>query len=58
MDDFVIVDSEKDKLRFLIKYVRKFLEKDLGLKLQEKKIYLLPTYNEVYFFGCFIKPKS
>jgi len=56
VDDFVIVHKDEKYLKMLIPEIRKFLEKNLELKLHPNKIYLQKACHGVEFLGSFIKP--
>lgn len=56
VDDFVIIDTDKEKLLSAIPRIRDFLTKKLHLTLHPKKIYLQEIRKWVLFLGSFIKP--
>jgi hypothetical protein len=56
VDDFVIVNPDKQYLKSLIHELSKFLLNRLGLTLHPKKIYLQHYSKGVQFLGTVIKP--
>lgn len=56
VDDFVIVDDDKEELKTCILKIDGFLKKNLGLELHPQKIKLQKTLNGVDFLGYFLKP--
>lgn len=56
VDDFVIVDENREYLASLILPIMAFLQERLGLTLHPKKIRLQPTRRGVDFLGYFVKP--
>ena len=56
VDDFVIVDNNKEKLKKSIPIIKEYLIKHLELKLHPKKIYLQSFNKGVDFLGVVIKP--
>ncbi|NCU32648.1 MAG: reverse transcriptase [Candidatus Moranbacteria bacterium] len=55
VDDFVIIDSDVDKLRALPDKVDKFLREKLKLKLRPKKTIIRPIKSGIEFLGYFVK---
>jgi retron-type reverse transcriptase len=56
VDDFIIVDKTKAKLKVLVGKIRRFLKKELMLTLHPHKVYLQPVKHGVGFLGAKIKP--
>ncbi len=56
VDDFVIFDADKEKLRSYIQPIATFLKEKLNLSLNGKKIILRPAAQGLDFLGYFIKP--
>jgi hypothetical protein len=56
VDDFSIVHSDKDYLKWLILKINNYLKENLKLTLHPKKIYLQHYTKWVMFLGAFIKP--
>jgi hypothetical protein len=56
VDDFFIIDDDKNTLKNSIEKIQKFLLQNLNLILHPKKIYLQYFKNGVAFLGVFVKP--
>lgn len=56
VDDFIIVDKDKEKLKKAILDINKYLKENLYLKLHPKKIYLQNFSHGVDFLGAVIRP--
>ncbi len=56
VDDFFIVHRDKEYLKSLIPRLRKYLQRNSGLVLHPKKIYLQPVRNGVAYLGAIVKP--
>ncbi len=56
VDDFVILNQDKEKLLETIPKIRDFLKEKLKLTLHPKKIYLQEIKKWVLFLGSYIKP--
>ena len=56
VDDFVIMDEDKDKLNLYIKQIGNFLIVTLNLHIHPRKMYLQPASHGIDFLGYFIKP--
>jgi RNA-directed DNA polymerase len=56
VDDFVIINGNKEKLRSMVPIVNEYLQFHLKLVLHPKKIILQPIKHGVDFLGYFIKP--
>lgn len=56
VDDFIIIDENKDKLSSLIPVITEFLSRELSLTLHPKKIYLQHYSKGVKFLGAVVKP--
>lgn len=56
VDDFFIVDSDRQWLRNKIPMIRDFLADNLGLELHEGKVRIYDAMRGVDFLGAFIKP--
>ncbi|MCF7811986.1 RNA-directed DNA polymerase [Candidatus Gracilibacteria bacterium] len=56
VDDFVILDNDKEFLKFLIPKIKTFLHENTRLILHPKKIHLQPCKNGIPFLGAIIKP--
>lgn len=56
VDDFYIVDTDKDRLKAAIPEISAYLESRLRIQLHPKKIYLQPYGNGVLFTGGYVKP--
>lgn len=51
MDDFLILDCDKKKLREMKEEIKKFVENKLGLKLHPKKATVSPINSGIDFLG-------
>lgn len=51
MDDFLILDANKKKLREMKEEIKKFVENKLGLKLHPKKATVSPINSGIDFLG-------
>ncbi len=56
VDDFIIIDTDKQKLLVTIPMIRNFLQERLHLTLHPKKIYFQHYSKWVQFLGAYIKP--
>ncbi len=56
VDDFVIIDNNKEKLKKLVSKINTYLQQELWLSLHPKKIYLQHYTKGVLFLGVYIKP--
>lgn len=56
VDDFLIVDMDKDKLLLQIPIIKNFLKQSLDLDLHPNKITLQHVSKGIDFLGYFIKP--
>lgn len=56
VDDFVIIHSDKDRLKTLLPTISDFLQSHLHLTLHPKKIYLQHYSKGIRFLRVFIKP--
>ncbi|HOZ53603.1 MAG TPA: reverse transcriptase/maturase family protein [bacterium] len=56
VDDFIIIDNNREKLKNSIKVIKKYLKTELGLEINPKKIYLQNFKKGVSFLGVKIKP--
>jgi len=56
VDDLAIVHQDKEYLKSIIPLLKKYLEKNLALKLHPKKIYLQHYSKGASFLGTIIKP--
>ena len=56
VDDLVLIDENRDKLKSFIKKVDEFLKEQLDMRLHRGKICLQETRKGVDFLGYFIKP--
>lgn len=56
VDDFIIIDNNRDNLISLIQKIKVFLETNLLLNIHPKKIYLQHYNKGVAFLGSYIKP--
>ena len=56
VDDFIIIHEDKKYLKSLINILTTYLQKELGLVLHPKKIYLQHYSKGVKFLGSVIKP--
>ncbi len=56
VDDFVIIDRDKNKLLQAVGRIREFLRKEMSLELHRRKFYLQPVKTGVAFVGGIIKP--
>lgn len=56
VDDFIIIDNSKDKLKSLIPIIDNFLQNNLGLKIHPRKIILQETRKGIDFLGYYVKP--
>lgn len=55
VDDFCIIDTDKERLKWAILKISAYLENELRITLHPKKIYLQPYENGVLFTGAYIK---
>ena len=55
VDDFYLVDASRDYLLSCIPRIRDFLDKELALKLHDRKVYLQEQSKGVPFLGCVLK---
>ncbi|MFA5748370.1 MAG: reverse transcriptase domain-containing protein [Candidatus Absconditabacterales bacterium] len=56
VDDFIIIDNDKQKLLSVILKIKNFLNTKLYLTLHPKKIYFQHYNKGVQFLGAYIKP--
>ncbi|MFR9597274.1 MAG: reverse transcriptase domain-containing protein [Rikenellaceae bacterium] len=56
VDDFYIIDKDKEKLKGLIKTIKTYLVTKLEINLHPQKIYLQEYTKGVHFLGAMIKP--
>lgn len=56
VDDFYLIDRDKDRLKAMIPELRAYLKKTLDITLHPKKIYLQDYVKGVLFVGGFVKP--
>jgi len=56
VDDFIILDEDREKLEETIEKVNMFLSEELKLKLSPKKVFLKQASEGVDFLGYYIKP--
>jgi RNA-directed DNA polymerase len=56
VDDFIIIDNNRDNLISLIEKIKGFLNTNLLLNIHPKKIYLQHYNKGVAFLGSYIKP--
>jgi RNA-directed DNA polymerase len=56
VDDFLMVDKDKEKLKKSIPEIENFLNKELEIKIHPNKTYLQSCFNGVEFLGVLIKP--
>lgn len=56
VDDMIFFHRDKNFLKQIILIIDSYLEKNLGLKLHKKKIYLQEIHKGVVFLGAMIKP--
>lgn len=56
VDDFILISKEKEKLKRSINHIKKYLKTELGLEINNKKIYLQGFNKGVNFLGAIIKP--
>ncbi len=56
VDDFVVLDEDKQKLEETIKKVNKFIEEQLKITLSKDKIFLMDIGHGLDFLGYYIKP--
>lgn len=55
-DDFIIVSSDKDYLKTMVKKIDDFLKKELNLNLHPNKIYIRKYFQGIDFLGYIIFP--
>lgn len=55
VDDFIILDKNKDNFKLLIPEIKIFLETKLDLQLHPSKIYLQDTRKGIDFLGYFVR---
>ena len=58
VDDFYLVSDSKRQILQAIPVLRSFLDRELGLRLHPKKIYLASASKGVRFLGNVVKPYS
>lgn len=56
VDDFIILNEDKERLEEAIEKINLFLEQKLNLKLAPDKIYLRQVNHGIDFLGYYIKP--
>lgn len=56
MDDFIVLDVDKNNLEFFKNKIDEFLQKELLLKLNPNKTKIQPLKKGIDFLGYFIKP--
>lgn len=56
VDDFYIIDKDKEKLKLFIDNIRCFLKEKLKLDLQEGKTKITTNFQGVEFLGAYLKP--
>lgn len=56
VDDFILLDSDKERLKYFRDEIRNFLEKNLALRLSESKTKMQSIDKGIDFLGYFIKP--
>jgi len=56
VDDFIILDEDKEKLEETIEKINMFLCEELKLKLSPDKVFLRPVNHGIDFLGYYIKP--
>ncbi len=56
VDDFYVVDTDKDWLYSLVPLVREMLRCDLGLVLHEGKTKIVSIWQGIEFLGMYVKP--
>jgi retron-type reverse transcriptase len=56
VDDFIVIHKDKEFLKDAVKIIKKYLEENLNLKINTKKIYLQKYYKGFKFLGVIIKP--
>lgn len=56
VDDFVLLDKDKEKLKSLILPINEFLKTELDLELSFSKTKLQPVDKGISFLGYFVKP--
>jgi hypothetical protein len=56
VDDLIIIDGNKEKLKKTIILIAEYLSTNLNLKIHPRKIYLQPYVKGVNFLGGIVKP--
>ncbi|MDD3711390.1 MAG: reverse transcriptase domain-containing protein [Patescibacteria group bacterium] len=56
VDDFIIIHKDKEFLKEVVKVIKKYLEVNLNLKINNKKIYFQECYKGFKFLGAIVKP--
>jgi RNA-directed DNA polymerase len=56
VDDFILLDISKERLKYFRDKIRNFLEKNLSLRLSESKTKIQAIDKGIDFLGYFIKP--
>ena len=56
VDDFILLDSDREKLKYLRDEISLFLKKNLDLELSLNKTKLQPIGKGISFLGYFVKP--
>lgn len=56
VDDFIVLDEDKEKLEGVIEKVNSFLDKELRLELSPNKVFLKSVNQGIDFLGYYIKP--
>lgn len=56
VDDLVLIDNDKEKLKESIVLIQDFLSKNLKLTINPRKIYFQQYFKGVEFLGCYILP--
>jgi len=58
VDDFVILDTSKEKLKFFAEEIKNFLDKNLKETLHPKKLKILPLSYGIDFLGYYFKNQT
>ncbi len=56
VDDFILIHTDHDYLKWCITCIYDFFGSSLGLKLHPRKIYLQPVTTGMLFLGIYLKP--
>lgn len=56
VDDFYVVDADKERLQSIVPEVRDFLQRELDLVFHDGKLQIISIWHGVEFLGSWLKP--